>query len=130
MEEIISITNRVSIVVKWWNPAIVFGIFQLSTNFSNSDEKNIEYVNIITNRLKQESIEIKYCSLGKKDDLKFYIIAHQFRDNAQPALTCSKLTIKTLEQGVKYVYGVILVSLLLTFKKSHVVLVFLLNLNM
>ena len=24
-------------------------------------------------------------------------------DNAQPALTCSKLTIEALEQGVKYV---------------------------
>ena len=118
-------------MVKWRNTAIVFDVFQLSTNFSNSDEKNIKYVNIITNCLKQESIQIKYCSLGKKDDLKYYIIADQFRDNAQPALTCSKLTIKTLEQRVKYVYGVILVSLLLTLNKSHVVLVFLLlNLNM
>ena len=32
-------------------------------------------------------------------------------DATQPAFTCSKLTIETLEQGVKYV-GVVLVSLL------------------
>ena len=45
----------------------------------------------------------------------------------QPAFTCTKLTIETLEQGVKYVHmflffdaiGVILVSLLLTLNIFH-----------
>ena len=35
----------------------------------------------------------------------------------QPASTCSKLTIETLEHGVKY--GVVLVSLLLTLNIFH-----------
>ena len=39
----------------------------------------------------------------------------------QPAITCSKLTTETLEQGVKYVqsYQNILVSLLLTLNISY-----------
>ena len=38
----------------------------------------------------------------------------------QPVLlTCSKLTIETLEQGVKYVQCVVLVSLLLTLNIFH-----------
>ena len=39
----------------------------------------------------------------------------------QPAFTCSKLTVKTLEQGVKHVHanGVVLVSLLLTLNIFH-----------
>ena len=47
---------------------------------------------------------------------------------SQPAFTCSKLTITTLEQGVKYANNnnkktdVVLVSLLLTFNKSHTLL--------
>ena len=46
----------------------------------------------------------------------------------QPAFTCSKLTIETLEQGVKYKSGVFIVN----FEHiSHLVLVFLLlTLNM
>ena len=32
----------------------------------------------------------------------------------QPAIICLKLSIETLEQGVKYASGVVLVSLLLT----------------
>ena len=39
-------------------------------------------------------------------------------DISQPAITCSKLTIQTLEQGVKYV----LVSLLLTLNIFHTLL--------
>ena len=38
---------------------------------------------------------------------------------SQPAITCSKLTIETLEQGVKYTNGVVLVSLLLTLNIFH-----------
>ena len=41
---------------------------------------------------------------------------------SQPVITCSKLTIETLEQDVKYVIDVILVSLLLTFNKFHALL--------
>ena len=37
----------------------------------------------------------------------------------QPAFTCSKLTIETLEQGLKYVSGVVLVPLWLTFNIFH-----------
>ena len=37
----------------------------------------------------------------------------------QPAITCSKLTIETLEQDVKYAIGVVLVSLLLTVSIFH-----------
>ena len=37
----------------------------------------------------------------------------------QPAITCSKLTIETLEQGLKYAIGVVLVSLLFTLNISH-----------
>ena len=46
--------------------------------------------------------------------------------SSQPAFTCSKLTIQTLEQGVKYVKvnnkdtsGIVLVSLLLTLNIFH-----------
>ena len=43
---------------------------------------------------------------------------------SQPAITCSKLKIETLEQGVKYVQsyaiGVFLVSLLLTWNIFHI----------
>ena len=53
---------------------------------------------------------------------------------SQPAFTCSKLTIETLEQGVKYVHNkvnnkdtrttlsVVLVSLLLTLNIFHTLL--------
>ena len=37
----------------------------------------------------------------------------------QPANTCSKLTIEIQEQGIKYLHGVALVSLLLTLKIFH-----------
>ena len=41
----------------------------------------------------------------------------------QPTITCSKLTIGTVEQGVKYVRrdvnGAVLVSLLLSFNMFH-----------
>ena len=37
----------------------------------------------------------------------------------QPAFTCSKLTIETLEQGVKYVQSY-MVSLLLTLNIFHI----------
>ena len=30
-------------------------------------------------------------------------LLNSFKDTQQPAITCSKLTIETLEQGVKYV---------------------------
>ena len=44
----------------------------------------------------------------------------------QPAIKCLKLTIETLEQGVKYVQGdaigVVLVSLLLTLSIFHTLL--------
>ena len=42
---------------------------------------------------------------------------HLHRDVPQPTFTCSKLTIETLKQGVKY--RVVLVSLLLTLKMFH-----------
>ena len=46
----------------------------------------------------------------------------------QPAITCSKLTIETLEQGVKYVQ---IMSFVVNFEDiSPLVLVFLLTLNM
>ena len=46
----------------------------------------------------------------------------------RPGITCSKLTIETLERGVKYVHGVFIVNFEHT---SHLVLVFLfLTLNM
>ena len=48
------------------------------------------------------------------------------RHYSQSAVTCSKLTIETLEQGVKYAIGVVLVSLLLTLNIFHLVIVFLL----
>ena len=35
-------------------------------------------------------------------------------DLTQPAMTCSKLTTETLEQGVKYISHLVLVFLLLT----------------
>ena len=35
--------------------------------------------------------------------LRYYLLNVHFRNNFQPAITCSKLTIATLEQGVKYV---------------------------
>ena len=46
---------------------------------------------------------------------------------SQPAFTCSKLIIKTLEQGVKYVQvnhkdDIVLVSLLLTLNIFHTLL--------
>ena len=43
----------------------------------------------------------------------------------KPAFTSSKLTVETLEQGVKYGNVVFLVSLLLTYHISHLALVFL-----
>ena len=38
---------------------------------------------------------------------------------AQSPITCSKLTIETLERGVKYATDVVLVSLLLTLNIFH-----------
>ena len=40
-------------------------------------------------------------------------------ETSQPEITCSKLTIETLEQDVKYAIGVVLVSLLLTVSIFH-----------
>ena len=37
----------------------------------------------------------------------------------RPAITCSKLTIETLEQGVKYAIRVVMVSFLLTLNIFH-----------
>ena len=52
---------------------------------------------------------------------KFWNYSQHILDNSnydyaynQPAKTCSKLAIETLEQGVKYANGVVLVSLLFT----------------
>ena len=56
-----------------------------------------------------------------------------FDSTAQPAITCSKLTIETLEQGVKYVQSLKLRQcrrsgvFIINFEEiSHLVLVFLL----
>ena len=38
-----------------------------------------------------------------KEDTMLLTLQHTNVTNTQPAFTCSKLTIKTLEQGVKYV---------------------------
>ena len=40
-------------------------------------------------------------------------------NTSQPTFTYSKLTIETLEQGMKYVNGVVLVLFLLTFNLFH-----------
>ena len=51
------------------------------------------------------------------NQIKRLFYQHEFQ--TQSAITCSKLTIETLEQGVKYV---ILISLLLTLNIFHALL--------
>ena len=60
-------------------------------------------------------------------------------ENTQPVITCSKLTIKTIEQGVKYIRsGIFIVNFIVKYIRSgifivnfkhisHLVLVFLLS---
>ena len=45
--------------------------------------------------------------IGLKVKISYVTLSHA-------AFTCSKLTVETLEQGVKYANGVVLASLLLT----------------
>ena len=56
-----------------------------------------------------------------KKNCKLYFtdtVIKRVKDLAQPALKCLKLTIETLEQGVKI--GVVLVSLLLTLSIFYI----------
>ena len=53
-----------------------------------------------------------------QNNITWFFIGNTFIGNAKLTITCSKLTIETLEQGVKYV----LMSLLLTLNMFHTLL--------
>ena len=68
-----------------------------------------------------------------QNNITWFFIGNTFIGNAKLTITCSKLTIETLEQGVKYFQsqqsrhqndasGVVLMSLLLTLNMFHTLL--------
>ena len=85
----------------------LFVILRFTAEFYNRQMKEVDSnIQPLLKEIFRKFDEYENCTtvaIQMRNGIKYVTVSNAIKIAAQPAITCSKLTIETLEQGVKYV---------------------------